>query len=153
MATQEACRDLLTQMEGITGVHRSIAKALPPGVLPPGAPVLYLLGRSDQPLRAGRVAELLDIDMSVVSRHIAHLVDHGWIERRPNPEDGRSCLLALTPEGRAVVAHATEGRLAVVEDRLRDWSDEDAEQLAHLLGRLRSSLGYRAEPLPVPVPH
>ncbi|MYV99801.1 MarR family transcriptional regulator [Streptomyces sp. SID3343] len=153
MATQEACRYLLTQMEGIAGVHRSIAKALPTGVLPPGVSVLYVLGRSDQPLRAGRVAELLEIDMSVVSRHITHLVDHGWVERRPNPEDGRSCLLALTPEGHAVVANATEGRLAVVEDRLRDWSDTDAEQLADLLRRLRSSLGYRADPLPVAVSH
>jgi DNA-binding MarR family transcriptional regulator len=153
MATQETCRYLLTQMESITGVHRSIAKALPAGVLPPGAPVLYVLGRSDRPLRAGQVAELLEIDMSVVSRHIAHLVDHGWVERRPNPEDGRSCLLALTPEGHAVVEHATEGRLAVVEDRLRDWSDADAEQLADLLGRLRTSLGYRADPLPMAVPH
>ena len=153
MATPEACRHLLTSMEGITGVHRSLAKALPAGCLPPGSGVLFVLGRSEQPLRAGRVAELMDIDMSVVSRRIAHLVDQGWVARSPNPHDGRSCLLGLTDQGRAVVDNATEQCLDVVAGGLRDWPDEDIERLADLLERLRVSLGHRTLPAPEPMPH
>ncbi|MGW9206350.1 MarR family winged helix-turn-helix transcriptional regulator [Embleya sp. NPDC055664] len=165
MATREACRHLLTELEGIVGVRRGLAKAVPPGSLPPGSAVLFVLGRSAEPLRAGRVAELLDLDMSVVSRHLAHLVEHGWVARRPDPRDGRSVLLGLTPQGRAVVDRATESCLAVIAERLADWPDEDAERLSELLGRLKAGFGvhagfggkagfgHRAEPVPTAVSH
>ncbi|MGW1988931.1 MarR family winged helix-turn-helix transcriptional regulator [Embleya sp. NPDC001921] len=153
MATREACRHLLTELEGIVGVHRSLVKAVPIGSLPPGSAVLFALARSTRPLRAGHVAELLDLDMSVVSRHIAHLVEHGWVERRPHPHDGRSFLLGLTPEGRAVVDRATDDRLTVIAERLDDWSDEDARTLSELLARLKAGLAHRPVSVPAVVSH
>ncbi|MGC0418909.1 MarR family winged helix-turn-helix transcriptional regulator [Embleya sp. AB8] len=153
MATREACRQLLTEFEGIVGVYRSLAKAVPVGSLPPGSSVLFALSRSTEPLRAGRLAELLDLDMSVVSRHLAHLVEHGWVERRPHPSDGRAVLLGITPQGRAVVERATDACLAVFAERLVDWSDDDAERLSELLGRLKAGFGHRPLPVPAVVSH
>ncbi len=47
----------------------------------------------------GTFANLLGIDPSTASRNLAGLERAGLITRKPDPEDGRSTLLRLTPKG------------------------------------------------------
>ncbi|WP_443078321.1 MarR family transcriptional regulator, partial [Streptomyces sp. SP17KL33] len=35
-------------------------------------------------MRMSKLAELLSVDMSVTSRHVAHVAERGWIERLPD---------------------------------------------------------------------
>ncbi len=65
--------------------------------------MLTLLDRYGE-TRMSRLGELLAIDMSVTSRHVAHIAERGWIEREPDPQDKRSRLLRLTPSGRQLIA-------------------------------------------------
>src|SRR4051812_22666906 len=55
------------------------------------------------PMRSSALAEAVFSDPSTVSRQVAHLVDLGYIERRPDPDDGRACHLALTGSGVAAL--------------------------------------------------
>ena len=53
----------------------------------------------DGPHRSNALAEAAHSDPSTVSRQVAALVRIGYVERRPDPADGRACLLAATDEG------------------------------------------------------
>lgn len=47
------------------------------------------------------VAERLWVSTNFVTMEVRKLQAIGWVEKRQNPEDGRSVLLILTPSGRA----------------------------------------------------
>ncbi|MFJ5228558.1 MarR family winged helix-turn-helix transcriptional regulator [Kitasatospora sp. NPDC088391] len=85
------------------------------------------------------VAELA-ITVGAVSKAVDRLVEAGWCRREAHPQDRRSSLLRLTPEG---AARLTAGR-PVVEDTLRTLtSPVPAADLAHLattLATLRTAL-------------
>lgn len=88
------------------------------------------------PSRNGELAAACGLDASTVSRQVRHLEGVGIIERHPDPADGRAQLVSLSPEGERRVAEAKARRLAIVSDRLADWSPEDVTTLADLLSRL-----------------
>ncbi|MTE20111.1 MarR family transcriptional regulator [Streptomyces sp. TRM43335] len=123
---------------GLVGtVRRELARNLPHDCPPPSASVLALLRRHGE-MRMTRLADLMGIDVSVASRHVAHAVEHGWIDRRPDPLDGRVRLLRLTGSGEGVLTemHACVSR--TLAHHLADWSAEDVGRLAELLSRLRT---------------
>jgi DNA-binding MarR family transcriptional regulator len=65
---------------------------------------ILLLGRP-------RVSDVLHLNMmepTTGSAALKRLMAHGWVAEEPNPQDGRSKLLSLTPEGRALVFRASE---------------------------------------------
>ncbi|MFF9481459.1 MarR family winged helix-turn-helix transcriptional regulator [Streptomyces sp. NPDC014733] len=68
------------------------------------------------PLRIGELAARMDIALSTTSR-MADLLDcSGWLVRRPDPEDQRASLLALSDAGRALlhsVRRESTSRLAL----------------------------------------
>ncbi|GAA3290690.1 hypothetical protein GCM10020218_061910 [Dactylosporangium vinaceum] len=72
---------------------------------------------------------------------MAHAVDQleraGYLQRRPNPQDGRSRLVFLTERGAAAntAGNATEQRGAELT------SPEEVEQLRSLLHRLLTRIG------------
>ncbi|MEY9876117.1 DNA-binding MarR family transcriptional regulator [Streptacidiphilus sp. MAP12-33] len=143
MATASARADrvrLVSNLGAIKALLRRVKRDLPErergrsaGVL-----VLAILHRTG-PSRLRDLADEADLDLSVVSRLVADLTAEGCVERRPNPEDRRSSLLAITPDGvrrhEAAMARAAEA----IEPVLQEWSDEDVALLSDLLGRLHHS--------------
>lgn len=139
MATRQQCADLVRQLGALGALTRRLGRALPPDCPPALLAVLGLLAASGQ-TRMGRLAEQLDVDLSVTSRHIAHLQARGWVDRRPDPQDRRSRLLCLTPRGEAALRAARERIVATLTEALGTWTDEEVRQLAALLARLHGSL-------------
>ena len=88
------------------------------------------------PMRAGALAEAVLSDPSTVSRHVAHLVELGYVKRQPDPEDGRACHLALTAAGAAALDDNRRARDDYLAELTSQWSDHDREALARLLDRL-----------------
>lgn len=133
-------RELARQLRGVGVVNRELARRLPHDCPPASAGLLTLLRRHGE-MRMSRLTELLGIDLSVTSRHVAHAHERGWIERLPDPRDGRSRLLRLTEKGERRVEELGELATEVLREHLTDWSAEDVQTLGSLLDRLGSAFG------------
>nr|WSY53529.1 MarR family transcriptional regulator [Streptomyces sp. NBC_00886] len=153
MAERTQYEELMRQFSAFGAVRRELGRILPSDCPGGSAAVLTLLGRHGD-MRMSKLAELLAVDMSVTSRHVAHVVDRGWIERSPDPADKRSRILRLTPSGRVQVDELSRRTAQLLADRLSDWSDEEVGQLIRLMARLRASFGdCRAAPPRHLTPH
>ncbi|GAA2453634.1 MarR family transcriptional regulator [Streptomyces glaucus] len=140
MAERAQYEELLRQFSAFGAVKRELGRILPSDCPSGSAAVLTLLGRHGD-MRMSKLAELLAVDMSVTSRHVAHVADRGWIERSPDPADKRSRILRLTPAGRAQLDELSLRTTQLLAQRLSDWSDEEVAQLTGLMARLRASFG------------
>lgn len=132
--------DLARAISAFGAVKRGLARVLPGDCQGGSAAVLALLKHHGD-MRMSRLAELMAVDMSVCSRHVAHTVAHGWVERLPDPDDGRSRILRLTDEGVAMLAELDRRVTEAFARHLAEWSDDDVALLTTLLARLRDSFG------------
>ncbi|RPE42578.1 DNA-binding MarR family transcriptional regulator [Streptomyces sp. Ag109_O5-1] len=140
MAEQAQFEELARQLSAFGAVKRDLARILPHECPAGSAAVLTLLGRHGS-MRMSKLAELLAVDMSVTSRHVAHVCERGWIERSPDPADKRSRILHLTPAGEATLQDLSRRSTELLTERLSDWSDTEIDQLIGLMTRLRDSFG------------
>lgn len=99
MAARSQYEELARQLSAVGAVKRGLARILPAECPGGSASVLTLLSRYGE-MRITRLTELLAVDMSVTSRHVAHAVENGWVERLADPSDRRSRILRLTPRAR-----------------------------------------------------
>ena len=138
MAERAQFEELIRQFSAFGAVKRELGRIMPSDCPSGSAAVLTLLGRYGD-MRMSRLAELLAEDMSVTSRHVAHLAERGWIDRSPDPADKRSRIVHLTPAGLALLEELSERTTQLLAERLADWSDEEVAQLTRLMTRLRAS--------------
>jgi len=97
--------------------------------------------------RAGRcrvqdIADEVAITVGATSKAVDRLEAAGLLVRRPNPDNRRSSLIELTPEGRRLLAAATP----TFEDGLRTWlaaplTGRSLDHLAAALATLRRGRG------------
>lgn len=142
VAERSQYEELARQLSAIGAVKRGLARILPSECPGGSAAVLTLLRRHGE-MRISRLAELLSVDMSVTSRHVAHVTERGWIERFPDPADKRSRILRLTPAGDGMLDELYRRSTEMFASHLQDWSDDEVGQLITLLARLRDSFSCR----------
>lgn len=94
---------------------------------------LYRLG----PTRVSEIANHLAVDMSVASRQIQVLQRTGYVERRPDPEDGRAQLLSLSESGLEALRESHQRMIEVATCALADWNASEVTELVGGLERLR----------------
>ncbi|MFF9200507.1 MarR family winged helix-turn-helix transcriptional regulator [Streptomyces sp. NPDC014986] len=140
MAEPVQYEELVRQFSAFGAVKREMNRIMPADCPSGSAAVLALLGRHGD-MRLSKLAELLSVDLSVTSRHVAHLAECGWIERSPDPADKRSRILRLTPAGRTRLDELFRRTTRLLAERLSDWSDEEVGRLTELMARLRDSFG------------
>jgi DNA-binding MarR family transcriptional regulator len=101
--------------------------------------VLLTFSRTGElPLKV--IGSRLMVHPTSVTNAIERLVAAGYVERRPNPADGRGVLAAITGEGRAVVDVATAA-LTGQGFGLGDVPDADLDALFEVLKRVRLGAG------------
>lgn len=106
--------------------------------------VLLTFSRSGRlPLKV--IGSRLMVHPTSVTNAIDRLVAAGYVERRPNPEDGRGVLAGITARGRDVVEHATRA-LTDLDFGMADLPEAERETLYELLKRLRLGAGDVAGP-------
>jgi DNA-binding MarR family transcriptional regulator len=93
--------------------------------------------------RATDLAAETFLDLSTVSRQVRSLVERGLVERRPDPDDGRGALLAVTPAGQAAFDDYRRQQDKELGVLLEDWSSSDRAELIRLLARLNDDLTER----------
>lgn len=94
----------------------------------------------DGPQRSRDLAESVLSDPSTISRHVAHLVSLGLVERQPDPADGRATVLAATEAGVRLAAELRQRRNATIAAVVDDWPPADRGHLAALLSRFTGDL-------------
>lgn len=125
---RDACLCLHAQ-RAARALARRFDEALRPVGLTNGQFSLLMSLNRPEPPAMGSVAELLAMDRTTLTAALKPLERRGLLAVSPDPKDRRSRLLALTEEGRAVLAdavpiwrqtHAEVERELGDPDRLRD---------------------------------
>ncbi|ADD41929.1 MarR family winged helix-turn-helix transcriptional regulator [Stackebrandtia nassauensis] len=85
-----------------------------------------------------QVAEHLSMTKQAASLLVGELVDKGYVERRPHPDDARAKLLVLTDKGRACTRAADRAAAEVVGKWAEILGEERVTALRVDLGRIAS---------------
>lgn len=91
------------------------------------------------PLTPSELASRERIQRPTATRLIARLEQDGLVARTADPGDRRSCLIAVSPEGHALLETLRTRKDAFLAEQLRGLSREDRETLeraAEILGRM-----------------
>jgi DNA-binding MarR family transcriptional regulator len=116
-------------------VERGLAAAGHGAIHPPHLPVFEYIDQE----RGSRITDLAkhaNVSAQAMSEVVAYLERHGYVERVPDPADGRARLVRLTDRGRALYAAAV--RLVVGLES--DWAERIGERKMRLLKRLLAEL-------------
>ena len=81
------------------------------------------------PLRLGELAGREQVAAPSLSRTLAPLTSAGLIGREPDPSDGRSSLVALTPAGHDLLARLRRERSELLAQRIARLGEEQREIL------------------------
>jgi DNA-binding MarR family transcriptional regulator len=128
----EAIRDL-------AGMRRLIERELVCEVSVAALSLLAVVERRG-PLRVSEVAELLDVDLSVASRHTSALEHRGLVLRQPVQGDRRAHLVTLTNSGAQTLEQARRWLAGRLDASLAGWSLDRLSELAGSLAQLRADL-------------
>jgi len=82
------------------------------------------------------VAQHLHVTTAFITSEAGKLEQMGWLEKRPNPRDGRGVLLRLTPLGEAKVRQIGPERRMVNDRLFRRLSGKDFRHLAKTVADL-----------------
>ncbi|NCP25102.1 MAG: winged helix-turn-helix transcriptional regulator [Erythrobacter sp.] len=109
--------------------------------------IMAVLGDSG-PLTQRDLSQITLMDKVPVNRACKTLEDRGLAARQPNAADGRSHLLELTAEGRAVHSRIMPLALDIERELFSALDENEREQLKSMLLRLREAAGeFDAEAL------
>ncbi|KHE67106.1 MarR family winged helix-turn-helix transcriptional regulator [Halobacillus sp. BBL2006] len=89
------------------------------------------------------LAEELHLDISTVSRQAAALVEKKYVEKIPNPEDGRAYFYQITAIGSQELEENKQRRFDRLARILEDWSEEDKEKFGHLLQKYNQTVNQK----------
>jgi DNA-binding MarR family transcriptional regulator len=125
---------------GMLRVHASISRELDRALLAEHGfgldaygVLITLVTASDGTLAIGELGERRNLSPSGVSRSVDRLAKVGLVERTSNPDDGRSLLVGLTPQGLLRLRAAQVTHHAVVRKLLFDpLSERDLKRLGEL---------------------
>jgi len=108
--------------------------ALPQNVLVVDA--VDTLRREGAEATVGELARRLGLDHSGASRMVTAAEQGGYLERRRSPSDGRRSVLALTPDGRALLGASLRWQQARFAELVGHWDEPDRTAFARYLSRL-----------------
>ncbi len=94
---------------------------------------------ANNPLRMTELAQMLRVSKSSITRIVGKLSDASLVEPLPDPTDGRSTLVGVTPKGKEVIAIASARTDAYLAEQLSTFSDAERvilEAAVPLLERL-----------------
>ncbi|HKG35548.1 MAG TPA: MarR family transcriptional regulator [Solirubrobacterales bacterium] len=118
------------------------------GDLSPSATAALATAERHGPLTPSELADLERVSRPSATRSIGCLAERGLVARTPDPADGRSALVAVTPAGRDALRRLRGRKNAYLSKRMRRLADEDVETLsraADILERLLDEDGLRGE--------
>lgn len=139
MANQELRDDLASHLRlVITRTARRLRQEAAPGLSPSLTAALATIERHG-PISPSGLAGLERIQRPTATRVLGKLEEDGLVARERDPLDGRASLIAVSPQGRALLSKLRRRKNAYLARRLRDLDDSERETLdraADILERL-----------------
>lgn len=94
--------------------------------------------REHGPQRPTDLADHVGVGKATITRQLKPLESLGFIERLPDPDDGRAHLMALTEKGRTRMAEVRSLRGDRLRRHLDAWPEDDVRTLTALLARFNA---------------
>ena len=142
-ATDEEIASVEEQLRLLFGRVRAVwkeaAAAVHPELQPVGYKILSAIVHRGR-MHAGVIADVLEIDKSMVSRQVKHLESLGLAQSVADPNDGRARFIEPTAAAIESVGQKGSRMQQRLHSQLRTWSGEDVDTLATLLGRLTADV-------------
>ncbi|RIK42770.1 MAG: MarR family transcriptional regulator [Chloroflexi bacterium] len=131
--------------ERMRHVERGFAAAGHADLRPPHFPILEYIDR-ERGSRVSYLAAHANITTQAMGELVTYLEARGYVERAPDPADGRAKLVRLTPRGHDAYTIATR----LVSELEATWAsyigEERMQALKHLLADLWDEIERRREP-------
>lgn len=131
----------------ITRIERHASRALQPvyrayGIDDGEYDVLAALRRNGEPFQLTPTAlyQTMLVTSATMTARLDRLEQRNLIARHPAPNDRRSVLVELTPEGRAIIDKAAADLVAAEGAMLDELTPRERKALSGLLARLLTSL-------------
>jgi DNA-binding MarR family transcriptional regulator len=102
------------------------------GLTLPQMHTIEVLG-SSEPMRMKELAEKMGITTGTLTVNIDKLVKLGYVVRKPNEADKRSCYVALSDEGEEIYSRHHALHLELTEEILSELTPEEGQLLEKLL--------------------
>jgi DNA-binding MarR family transcriptional regulator len=115
-------------------------------MLPAHFHLLTLLAH--HPCNLSELAVRQAVSLPTMSNSISVLVERGWVNRVPSPDDRRQVLLELTPDGRSVLVEIKSRAEARVAEILGKLSPDDLASLSAGLAVLEQAFTFAICPRP-----
>ena len=119
-------------------LHQRFAERGHPDVRPPHGNVFQFL--DDEGTRVAVLAERAQITKQSMAELVVHLERHGYVERVPDPGDGRAKLVRATARGGELYAIAREFVAETEREWTRRMGKEKMRRLRALLEELNAGL-------------
>lgn len=86
------------------------------------------------------IAHACDIEPATASKMLSCLTKKGFIDKCVNPDNKRSCQFSLTEKGKYILEKWNEHCLEIENEALRDFDDDERQQLEEYLERMYKNL-------------
>jgi len=106
-------------------------------------PLLIVISHK-KPIGIVELAGYVNKDYSTVSRQVDKLVQRGLVATKRAEEDRRIRMLVTTPAGKAMIEKIRHARRQLMQEVLKNWSDEEIVQLEETLKHVVDSLETRS---------
>ena len=130
----------MTNLVGRLLVREIDGHLAPHGISVGYMPVFFALAAGDA-LTQRDLTTAAQVEQPTMAATLARMERDGLIERRANPDDGRSALISLTQEGRGKLAAVHAASTAVNAKAAEQLTAAEREQLIALLQRVAGTLG------------
>ncbi|MHA6299449.1 MarR family winged helix-turn-helix transcriptional regulator [Devosia sp. CAU 1758] len=136
---RETSAGYMTNLAGRLLVRELELHLTPLGLSPAHMPVLLALEMTDA-LPQKTLAERAGVEQPTMTATLNRMERDGLVVRMPNPEDGRSMLVALTPLARTRLPEIEKAVAAINAKALAPFSAAERAQFFSLLARLIAAL-------------
>jgi DNA-binding MarR family transcriptional regulator len=120
--------------------QRLIETALAGTDLPPEDYPFYVIVGAEGPWTPTELAQRLQMPLTTVLFRLKRLERRGHAERVPNPSDGRSFTIRLTPSGRRLLRNARPKFRAAAEAVEERLGAERVDQLREAMSQLQEAI-------------
>ncbi len=129
MAITSTRTDLATRLRhAVVRTHRRLRQEAGADLSPTLLAALGTISRHG-PLTPSELADRENIQRPTATRLLGRLEEPGYVTRTPDPHDGRSALVAVTPAGQALLEDLRHRKDAYLARRLRTLSADDRATL------------------------